>query len=512
MPLQAERGAESKPPVSYLFTNVRVLTLDADDTEYAAIDVHVSDGIIAAIGTALPRESGVDVIDGTGKLLMPGLVNGHFHSPGTFNKAAFASMPLEIFMLYEVPPFDCPPVSPRLDHVRTLLGAVEMLKGGITTVHDDPFYVPAVGMSRIDAVLSAYRSAGIRATVSINMPNLVEYEKYPFLGDLLPEAVRRRMQQAALLPGDELIALYRAYIERWHGVDAGRLRASVSCSAPQRVTPDYLGALSDLSAEFDLPYNMHILETRLQRVLGDVRFGKSLIRYVHDQGVLDERSVIIHAIWVDADDLDLMAASGCAVAHNPICNLRLGSGVMPFRAIAERGITICLGSDELCSDDTVNMWSVMKQAALVHNIADPDYRRWPSAAEILRCGTTNGARAMRLDSLTGSIEVGKQADLVLIDLDSLTFTPLNDVRRHLIFCETGTDIRLVMVGGRIVVKDGQVLTVNETDLKQEVRELMVEYAAQFREVDQWVAELEPVYRQMYERAVRHELALNRWIG
>ncbi|MBA2305398.1 MAG: amidohydrolase family protein [Acidobacteria bacterium] len=498
--------------MSHLFKNVRVLTLDADFTEYAAIDVQVRDGIIAAIGAALPPEAGVNVIDGTGKLLMPGLVNGHFHSPGTFNKGAFASMPLEIFMLYEVPPFDCPPVSSRVDYVRTLLGAVEMLKGGVTTVHDDPFYVPTVGMSRIDAVMSAYRAAGIRATVSINMPNVAESEKYPFLRELLPEPVRSRMEEAGRLPGDELTALYRAYIERWHGVDGGRLRASVSCSAPQRVTPDYLGALSALSAEFDVPYNMHILETRLQRVLGDVRFDKSLIRYVHDEGVLNERSVIIHAIWVDADDLDLMAASGCSVAHNPICNLRLGSGIMPFRAIAERGITICLGSDELCSDDSVNMWSVMKQAALVHNIGDPDYRRWPSAGEILRCGTANGARAMRLDSLTGSIEVGKQADLVLVDLDSLAFTPLNDLRRQLVFCETGTDVCLVMVGGRIVVEDGRILTVDETDLKREVRELMVEYARQFREVDRWVTELEPVYRQMYERAVRHELAVNRWIG
>lgn len=498
--------------MSYLFKNVRVLTSDANDTEYAAIDVHVKDGVIAAIGRALPPEAGVEVIEGTGKLLMPGLVNGHFHSPGTFNKGAFASMPLEIFMLYEVPPFDCPPVSPRLDYVRTLLGAIEMLKGGVTAVHDDPFYVPTVGMSRIDAVLSGYRDAGIRATVSINMPNVVEYDKYPFLRDLLPAPVRRRMQHAATMTGDELVALYRAYIERWHGAAGGRLRASVSCSAPQRVTPDYLNALSHLSAEFDVPYNMHILETRLQRVLGDVRFGKSLVRYVHDAGVLNERSLIIHAIWVDSDDLDLMAASACSVAHNPICNLRLGSGIMPFRAIADRGITICLGSDELCSDDVVNMWSVMKQAALVHNISDPDYRRWPAAAEILRCGTASGARAMRLESLTGSIEVGKQADLVLLDLDSLAFTPLNDVRRHLVFCETGRDVRLVMVGGRVIVENGRVLTVDETDLKREVRELMIEYAQQFREVDRWVTELEPVYRQMYEQAVHHEVGLNRWLG
>ncbi len=499
-------------PTSSLFKNVRVLTFDAADFEHEAVDVLVSGGRIAAIRRDLPVGSDVRVIDGTGKLLMPGLVNGHFHSPGTFNKGAFASMPLEIFMLYEVPPFDCPPTSTRLNYVRTLLGALEMLKGGVTAIHDDPFYFPAATMDRIDAVLSAYRTAGIRATVSINMPNVVEYDKYPFLLDLLPETVQRRMRDAVRLSTGDLVALYRAYISRWHGSEDGRLRASVSCSAPQRVTPDYLAALSRLSAEFDLPFNMHILETRLQRVLGDERFGKSLIRYVHDEGVLDERSLVIHAIWVDGDDLDLMAASGCSVAHNPICNLRLGSGVMPFRAIADRGINICLGSDELCSDDSANMWSVMKQAALVHTITDPDYRRWPTAAEVLRCGIPHGARAMGLGSLTGSIEVGKQADLLLLDLDSLAFTPLNDVRRQLVFCETGMDVRLVMVGGRIVVEEGRVLTVDEADLRREVTELMREYAAQFRAVDQSVGELEPIYRAMYQRAVAQPVGFTRWIS
>lgn len=465
---------------------------------------------ITAIGPDLQVGPDTRVIDGTGRLLMPGLVNGHFHSPGTFNKGALASMPLEVFMLYEVPPLDCPPSSPRLDYVRALLGAVEMLKIGVTVVHDDPFYVPSVDMGRIDAVMSAYRDSGIRATVSINMPNVPELQKYPFLSELLPDAIQRRLQAAALLSTGELVELYRAFISRWHGQEGNRLRASVSCSAPQRVTKDYLAALSELSHEFGLPYNIHVLETRLQRVFGDVCLGRSLVRYIHDEGVLSERALIIHAIWVDEDDLDLMAASGCSVAHNPICNLRLGSGVMPFRSIMDRGVNICLGSDELCSDDSVNMWSVMKQAAIVHNIADPDYRRWPSAAEVLRCGITNGARAMGLDRVTGSIEVGKQADLLLIELDSLAFTPLNDVRRQLVLCENGSDVSLVMVGGRVVVEDGRVLTVNESDLRAEVRELMLEYASQLGAVERWVNELEPFYRAMYERAVRHGVPIDRW--
>jgi 5-methylthioadenosine/S-adenosylhomocysteine deaminase len=492
-----------------LFKNVRLLAMDAADTDLSAADVLVEGATIAAIGTDLEPNPETRVIDGRGKLLMPGLINGHFHSPGNFNKGSLDDMPLELFMLYEVPPFDCPPISARLNYVRTLLGAVEMLKTGVTAVHDDPFYVPVVSMELIDSAMQAYADSGIRATVSINMPNVVEYEKYPFLFEILPESSRQKMRESPVLPTAELLALNRDFISRWHNARQGLLRASVSCSAPQRVKPDYLRGLSELSAAFDIPYNMHILETRLQRVLGAQLYGKSLVRYVHEQGVLTERTMVIHAIWVDEADMDLMAESGCSVAHNPLCNLKLGSGIMPFRKLADRGINICLGSDEMCSDDTVNLWNVAKLAGLVHKIADFDYRKWPTAKEVLRCATVNAAQAMRIEGAAGSIEVGKQADLILVDLNTLAFTPLNDLRRQLVFCENGSSVRSVMVAGRMLVEDGKVLSIDEEALKAEIRESMGEYRTQYQAVDHWARTLEPIYRQMYQRCLEEEVPMRR---
>jgi 5-methylthioadenosine/S-adenosylhomocysteine deaminase len=494
---------------SILLKNVRLLALDPADTDLPKVDVLVEDATIAAIAADLKPGHETRVIEAGGKLLMPGLMNGHFHSPGNFNKGALDDMPLELFMLYEVPPFDCPTVSVRLNYVRTLLGAVEMLKSGVTAVHDDPFYVPVVNMELIDSAMRAYSDAGIRATVSINMPNVPEYEKYPFLFDLLPESFRQKMQKAPVMPTAELLALNRDFISRWHNGNHGLLRTSVSCSAPQRVRSDYLQGLSELSATFDIPYNMHILETRLQRVLGDQLYGQSLVRYVHERGVLTDRSMVIHAIWVDEADMDLMAQSGCSVAHNPLCNLKLGSGIMPFRKLADRGINICLGSDEMCSDDAVNLWNVAKLAGLVHKIADFDYRKWPSAKEVLRCATVNAALAMRMKDAVGSVEVGKQADLILVDLNTLAFTPLNDLRRQLVFCENGSSVRLVMVAGRILAEDGKVLSVDEEALKAEVRELMVEYRTQYQAVEHWARALEPIYRQMYQRCLEEEVSMRR---
>ena len=199
-----------------------------------------------------------------------------------------------------------------------------------------------------------------------------------------------------------------------------------------------------------------MLETKLQRVLGEEKYGKSLVRYVHDLGLLDERMMVIHAIWIDERDVELLASSGCVVAHNPVCNLRLGSGVMPYYALRAAGVPICLGSDEMNTDDTPNMWLVAKTAALLQTLATDEYRDWPAAPEMLAALTRGGARAVRRADRLGQLAPGFDADLVLLELDTPAFTPLNDLRRQLVFCEDGSSVRYTVVAGRVVCENGRV--------------------------------------------------------
>ena len=183
-----------------------------------------------------------------------------------------------------------------------------------------------------------------------------------------------------------------------------------------------------------------MLETKLQRVLGQEQprlRGRSLVGMPPISAFFRAMN-IIHAIWIDDDDLDLIAEAGAVIAHNPISNLRLGSGVMPFRRIRDHGIPICLGTDEAIADDAVNMWAVAKMAGLVHNISGPDYESWPNAGEVLDCLFAGGARAMGLQDELGILAPGRLADLVMLDLDTLSFTPLNDLRRQLVYCENGS--------------------------------------------------------------------------
>ena len=513
-------NATSQPPgaspMSVTFRSVNVYQAEADTGMSAVCDVRVEGDRIVSIEPSQlgePASDGLE-INGRGHLLLPGLVNGHFHSSVNHMKGRLDSHPLELFMLYESPALEVLKPTPREAYVRTLLGAMEMIKGGVTAVQDDAFFVPFPTPDIIDAVMQAYADSGMRATVALDQPELAELDKLPFLHDLLPASMRAELARPPDHGPQHLLHCYSHLISRWHGAASGRLSAAVSCSAPQRVSPEYFGALDDLSRKYSIPFYAHMLETKLQRVLAaeQPRFaGRSLVRYTADLGLLSSRMNVIHAIWVDDDDLDLIASAGAVIAHNPISNLRLGSGIMPFRRILDRGIPVCLGSDEAIADDAINLWAVAKLTGLIHNITSPDCETWPKAPEILTCLFEGGARAMGKGAELGRIAVGQLADLVLINLDTLPFVPLNDLRRQLVYCEDGRSVVLTMVAGRMAFADGKVQTVDEADLRAEARSLfeakMAALASASVEAQRWL----PYYRSMIAKAANRDVGMERTI-
>ena len=493
-----------------LFTNVRLLDQAAPEGLGPTTCLRVAGGRIAAIGDLVPAPS-EPVIDGRGDLLMPGLVNGHFHSSVNHMKGRLPGMPLEIFMLYECPELDVLRPTPREAYLRTMLGCIEMLETGTTAVQDDCFFVPEPEPDIIDAVMQAYADSGIRARLAIDQPVVPELDKLPFLADQLPPALKAELAQPPRVGHAEMTALNRHLIQRWHGAAEGRLQATMSISAPQRVTPEYFAELDEISRAHDLPFYAHMLETRLQRVFGQERLGgRSLVRYTADLGLLSDRMNIIHAIWIDEADMDLIAAAGASVAHNPNSNLRLGSGIMPFRALTDRGVNICLGVDEAIADDAVNMWQVMKTAGMIHSLTDPDWLRWPQAVEILSAATTGGGIAMRVPGL-GRLEVGAPADLNLIDLSALAYLPMNNAPRQLVHCETGSSVRLTMVAGRVVAREGRVCDLDRAALLAEAAECL---GAKRRAVEAAAGQMDdrlPFYRSMYLRAMETPVPMARRI-
>jgi len=492
-----------------IFKNARLLEVESTIGMSNPCDVFIKNGIINRIDADIAVDDDCKVIDAKNNLLMPGLINGHFHSSVNHMKGSLPSLPLEIFMLYESPELECLRPTPREAYLRTMLGCMEMLKCGTTSVQDDCFFVPEPDEAIIDAVVQAYIDSGMRVRLALDQPELDELKKFPFLNEIVPTDIKAKLSKPPKTSAKKLLEFYMYLINKWHGCADGRIKAAVSCSAPQRVSGDYFLRLNDLSESYNLPLYAHMLETRLQRVFGETCLnGKSLVKYANDLGVMSERLNIIHAIWVDDTDLDIISEKGVCIAHNPNSNLRLGSGVMPLRKILDKNIPVFLGVDEAIADDAVNMWSVMKTTGSIHNLTDWNYSTWPSAKEIIISATRNGGRAMREPKL-GTLEIGAPADLILVNLQSLPFVPLNNLLRQLVYCELGNSVYLTMVAGKIVSTDQRLSTVNEHEVLLEASEIFEHKKELIMSANLQTDKLLPYYKKMYQLAAEYPLDINR---
>jgi len=504
-------------PASTLFTDVRIYDADRVTGMSDPTDLLVQGNRISVIGRDARSRAGADtqVIKGESHhLLIPGLINAHFHSPANHLKASLPSLPLEMFMLYESPSDTTLIPTPREAYLRTMLGALEMLRAGTTAVQDDAFVMPFPTPDIIDAIMQAYADSGIRACVALDQPELSEADKLPYLDLVDDPAVRATLDQRAPMGRDDLLAMYGYLLSTWHGAEGGRLTAAASISAPQRVSVEYFEALDDISRRHGIPLFAHMLETKVQRALAceQPRFaGRSLVQYTADLGLLSDRMNVIHAVWVDDSDLQLIADAGAVIVHNPISNLRLGSGVARFRRMRDLGITVALGTDEAICDDSLNVWGVVKVAGLIHNVSGLDSDLWPTSSEVLDSLWRGGAAAMMQREGLGAIRQGYLADLSLLDLHTLSFTPLNDLRTHLVYCESGTSVRLTMVDGNVVFENGEITSVDEQALLAETRELFVRKRPAVELARHKAAHLFPHYQAVVRRAAAADLGMSRWV-
>ena len=254
----------------------------------------------------------------------------------------------------------------------------------------------------------------------------------------------------------------------------------------------------------------HILETKMQAVSGSEFYGKSIIKHAADIGFLSDRLTIAHSIWVSDEDIEIMGKAGVSVAHNPVSNLKLGSGIMPFRKLVKAGVNVTLGTDGISSNDSQNIFEVMKFTALLHKVTNPNYREWPTSDEVLRMATLNAARSTRRTQEIGSLEIGKKADIIILNLKNPSFTPLHDIKKHLVYCENGRSVETVIIGGEIVMHEGKLLTVNEAKILEEITELMPEFQARLHETIKENHKLFPFIEEIYNRSIKQKLGVNRY--
>jgi 5-methylthioadenosine/S-adenosylhomocysteine deaminase len=390
-------------------------------------------------------------------------------------------------------------------YLRTMVAAVESIRSGVTTVQDDYVHMPGTPDAQ-DAAAQAYLDSGLRAWMTVDLWDIGLLDCLPYLRSIIPTPIQREIETLPPTSAREQLALFQRHYEKWTGRE-GRMRIIIAPCGPQRCSAGMLREIGRIAEALDIPIHSHTLETKLQAVQARDQWGMTAVEYFGELGLLSPRLTTVHGVWLTDRDIALLGEHGCSVVHNPLCNMKLGSGVAPLRKMLDAGINVALGTDGLATSDTADFIEAIRVASLIHKPGTHDYAKWISAAEVFRMATMGGARSSLMEREVGSLEAGKQADIILLDRDSWGLIPLSDPVRHLAFSVTSEAVKTSIIAGRMVMRDRKILTFDEAKMRARVRAS----AERFRRervpaMEAGARRLEPYIREMYYRAAGETLS------
>jgi len=389
-------------------------------------------------------------IDASNRLIIPGLINAHTHGHGGLAKGAGDRWSLET--LLNAGPWLNGNRTDDDRYLSTVLTAVEMLRKGCTACYDLAAMLPLPTPEGLHSIAQAYSDVGMRAVIAPMIADRGFYQAIPGLLGAFPADQRALAEAMRTAPGEMTLVAMRAAAVTWpHASD--RIRLGIAPTIPLHCSDEFLRGCRDLAIEHGMPLQTHLAESAVQRAAAMRRYGMTLTRHLDKMGVLGTRFSAAHAIWIDADEVDLIATRGGAIAHNPGSNLRLGNGIADMRPAIARGIPVGVGTDGSSSSDNQNMFEAMRLAAFVSRVFDRPPEDWIGALEAHRLATEGSAAVLGMGDLIGKIAPGYKADLVFLDLDSVTLVPLNDAVQQLVNTEDGSAVRDVMIGGEYVLRD-----------------------------------------------------------
>jgi guanine deaminase len=427
------------------------LVLAAGADQAAPADLLLLDDCIEAIAPpgGVTSES-VRRIDASNRLIIPGLINAHTHGHGGLAKGSGDRWSLET--LLNAGPWLNGSRNDDDRYLSTLLAAVEMLRKGCTACYDLAAMLPVPSVDGLNSIARAYSDAGMRAVIAPMVADRSFYQAIPGLLDAFPADQRALAERMLTAPGETTLAAMRSAAASWsHPGD--RIRLGIAPTIPLHCSEEFMCGCRDLAVEYGLPLQTHLAESAVQRAAALQRYGMTLTRHLDRLGVLGPRFSAAHAIWIDTDEMDLIALRGGAIAHNPGSNLRLGNGIADMRPAIARGISVGVGTDGSSSADNQNMFEAMRLAAFVSRVFDRPPEDWIGAVEALRLATEGSAAVLGMADLIGRIAPGYKADLVFLDLDHVNLVPLNNAAQQLVNGEDGTAVRDVMIGGEYVLRD-----------------------------------------------------------
>lgn len=445
--------------VDILLKNALVLTMDANLTQYFPGAIAVNGDSIVAVGFEddLKKEyEATETIDCKGNILMPGLVNAHTHVPMTLLRGIADDLRLDVWLQGYMWPVEREYASPEFVRLGTSIACAELIRSGVTTFNDMYFYEEEVAKATAQAGM---RGVCGQSILKFPTPDAKSYED--------------SMEKA------------RDYIQRWK--DHPLIVPSIAPHAPYTCTEEILRATAELATEFEVPLHIHLSETALEVENIRNEHGMPVIPYVKKQGLFDAKVIAAHCVHIDAGEIRTLHHAGAGVSHNPSSNLKLASGFAPVTKMLDIGLNVGIGTDGPASNNDLDMFEEVRLAAFIAKAVTNDPTSLP-ASQALLMATRLGAQALHIGHLTGSVEKGKRADLILVDVTPIHNSPsfkrsADNAYAQIVYASKSTDVTDVMVNGRWLMRERRLLTVNEQELIAEANDIA-------RKIDSFLIERE----------------------
>lgn len=420
-----------------LFTHATLLTMKEGEAPLPDAAMVVEDDRISYVGPIPSDTEGYDeVVNMAGKAILPGWVNTHGHAAMSLLRGYADDFPLKTWLEEKIWPMEAR-FGPEQVRWGTALSVLEMIKGGTTCFLDMYDHMDQVGQ--------VVEEAGIRAVLCRGAIGLCSEEEQR---TKLEEAVR--------------------FAREWNGAAGGRITTMMAPHAPYTCPPDYIARFVEKAQELKIPIHTHMSETEAEVQLNVEQYGLRPVEHLRRLGVFDIPALVAHAVHLTKEEIEILAEYNVKVSHNPGSNLKLGSGVAPIPEMIAAGIRPSLGTDGPASNNNLDMLEEIRLAALIHKGVNKDPVAVP-APFALRMGTAYGAEALFLKDQIGTLEPGKKADFIVVDLTGPHMQPLHDVESHLVYSASRDDVQDVYVDGRPLMRNGEFLTLDEEKIRFHVQ-------------------------------------------
>lgn len=488
--------------MSILLKNALYLKSNCADWEQA--DILIEDSQITKIGSyketwPIPEE----VINCKGKVVIPGLINAHAHSYTGYLKGTIDNVPLDIYMLYAIAGGAFR--TEREIYVSSALVALNMLKRGTTAAVDHFAQRPVISAEGLSASAEGFKSLGMRTRIASMFADKSFFDTVPMLPGELPADVLPNGSQKPQSVNEYISEVEKAYCRYRNDPLTGII---LGTDGPQRCSDELLIKTGQLEEKYHMGWQTHILEAKTQALVARQLYGMDLIQHMDQIGVLNERTALVHHIWVSDAELELVKKHNATIVHCPSSNLHLGSGVAPVDRYVKMGIHIALGSDG-GNCGSIGILEQVKLMALLHNVSHIDYQTWFSAEDALRTAYQGGSRLFREN--IGRIEPGCLADITIIDIDNVFWQPVNNLTRQLVYYEDGSNVDTVIINGQKVLEHGTSTLIDEAELIVEAKEIAEKLRRNSTGSLALVEKQIPYFRKMYLREMKRDIGYNRLI-